>query len=328
VVERGGCPSDSRCVTVVTLLRSGDVAGRLGLGILADVGAVVAGRALAGQARMVHGYRAETDLAGVAGIALAVIGNVSGRFARRGNAVVATGALARRSGIVRVAGWLPGDRRVAGIALSTRDYVRCRLCQCAIGADRNIGAVVAGRALPRQACMVHARRPEGDVVEVTGVARRGTRRNVGAGHGESGAASLVAVGAGVVADHDRWRIERVVGRECRPGRRRGVATTAVALGTRTDMADRLGLRVFAQVTAVVASRTLAGQAGMVHRADGEGCRTGMANVALAVVGDVRGCFAGSLDAVVAHGTAAFDRRVVHKDGRLPCGNGVAQVALG
>jgi len=94
VVEGGRCPGGGRLVACIALLRRGNVGSGLGLGVLAGVGAAMAGRTLAGQAGVVHGAYLETGRAGVAGVALGAGRDMGAPLARGHRAVVAGRTLA------------------------------------------------------------------------------------------------------------------------------------------------------------------------------------------------------------------------------------------
>jgi len=116
VVECGCCPTRGRLMATIALLGRGDVRDRLGLGILAQVGAVMAGQALAGKTGVIHGAHQEAGRAGVAGVALGGRWDMGGGFAHGRPAVMAGRALAYHGRVVREAGRLPEDCRMAGVA--------------------------------------------------------------------------------------------------------------------------------------------------------------------------------------------------------------------
>jgi hypothetical protein len=77
-------------VTGVALSRGNGVSRGLRLGILAQVGSVVTGRALPAKARVIHLPRQKTGGTGMTGVALPVVGNVCCPFTRSACAIVAT----------------------------------------------------------------------------------------------------------------------------------------------------------------------------------------------------------------------------------------------
>jgi len=254
-------------VAGITLLRHLDVAGRHGQGVLAGVGRVVAGRALADGLRVVHLGRLEGHEVLVAvRTLLAARRDMAGRHAQRSRAIVAGRALAVGGRIVGISHAGPGGgRSVAGVALRRCRDMGCRLGQ---GVQGRVGAAVAGRALAGHAGVVHLGRREHHIVIVAAIAGRRRRDVAGAlAHG---------VGA-VVAACTRTRSNALVAVARRfPGGRR-VADVTGQRGQ--DMRCALGLGVDRRVAAAVAARTGARRPGVVHARRREGRETGMAGVA-------------------------------------------------
>ena len=143
---------------------------------------------------------------------------------------------------------------VASVTLSNAGNMINWACQ-RIGEE--IGSIVAGRALPGHAAVVHLGRLEGSEAGVATVALR-TRRNMGRRLAKS---SNAVVAAGTAARYRR-RSCCVIERGARPGNRRTMAS--IALGGSADMGCRLGLGILGKKNAAVTSRALARHAGMVH----------------------------------------------------------------
>ncbi len=102
VIEGGRCPANGRVVAGITLRRGQNMSRGLGLRVLSDVGAAVAGRAPAGQPGVVHhGGRPGGIAAGVAGITLGSRRDMRCRLGKRIDrnvtAVVASRAVGNRN---------------------------------------------------------------------------------------------------------------------------------------------------------------------------------------------------------------------------------------
>ncbi len=232
-------------------------------------------------------------------------------------------AAAGRRGVMGIVCGLPSCRGMAGIALLRRGDVGNRLGERAPAADSHVSAAMAGRTLACRSIVAHRGGTESHEVGVTDVAGVVGRDVIG-WLGQSGTATLVTVGALVVADGHRRRCRSVIEGGGGPGR--GRLVTFVALLCRGDVVGRLGLCVLADVAAVVAGGALAGQTRMVHRAHEETRGAGVAGVALAIVGDVGAALAERGGAVVASRALADSGSVVGECCRLPLDGGVAGVA--
>ena len=238
-------------VTGVALAGHRDVARRFGQRVLGNIGAGVTGRALPRCAGMAHLCRLEGNIVVVAGIAGRRGRDVAGRLAKGIGPVVAGRAGSGHHVLVRVAGRLPGRRRMAGIAPGCRLDVDQRLAQ---GVGKIVAATVAGGALPGRSCMTHLRWPEGREIGMTAIALR-TGRNV--------IDRLAERRAAVVAGRTIPGRAGLVGiLHQRPAVGRGVA--AVTLGGGADMGKRLGQCIAVDIGAAMADRTLALQAVVIH----------------------------------------------------------------
>ena len=219
VVDGTRCPRGGGLVTTITLRRriAPLVAGGPRLGVFADIAAAMTGRALAGEASMVHGHHQEGGGTGVAGITLPVVRDVRAILAFGRRAVVASGTLTYRIGVMDILGRLPGCGAVAAITLARRiaALVGCTIpCFCIGG---RIGATVTGGANSGRARVVHDGGLEGGKVGMAGVTSTGGG-NVIAWFWQSCPPRLVAVGTGVITDDYRWRVLRVIHRGSRPSR--------------------------------------------------------------------------------------------------------------
>jgi len=177
-VIEGGCrPAYGRVVASIALCGGLNVVWRFGQGVLADVGAAVAGRALAGQPRMAHRGRSKSRVILVASVTLRRSGNMDGRFAKGVGAVMAgraaTGGRRARGGVIE-GGCRPAyGRVVAGIALCGGRNMGRGLGLRVLG---EVAAAVAGRTLAGQPGVVHHRRRPGSIAaSMAGVALRGRR---------------------------------------------------------------------------------------------------------------------------------------------------------
>ena len=203
---------------------------------------------------------------------------------------------------------------VAGVALTGDRDVARRLGQRVLG---NIGAGVTGRALSRRAGMAHLGRFEGDIVVVTGIARRRGRDVAG-----RLAQRVGPVVAGRAASGHNV-LMRVAGRF--PGRSR---MAGVAPGRRLDMGQRLAQRVGEIVAAAVASGALPGRPGVAHLGRPEGCEIGVTAIALRTGRNVIDRFAERRAAVVAGRTIAGGAGLVGILHQCPAiGRGMTGVAL-
>lgn len=181
VGKAGGLPGCSRMAGVAGLGRR-DMGSVLHLRINGNVGAVMAGRAVAGCDRacgagVAHRCRGKSRVVLVAGVALRRRGNMDGGLAKGAGTVVARRAAAcgRRAGGAMVEGGCrPGYGRVmAGIALGSGLYMGRRL---GLRVLCDVGAAVAGRTLAGQPRVIHHRRRPGSVAAgMTAVALRGRR---------------------------------------------------------------------------------------------------------------------------------------------------------
>lgn len=153
MVERGGCPRRCRAVARVTLCGRGNVRRRLGLRILGQVIAVVAGRTFARRPCVVHGSRRPVGVAaGVTRVALTGCWNVIRRLRQ-----------CVKNNVVTVV----TDRTVAGGCRSGRAWMIGR------GWQKTDSVVVADRTLRRRRNVRRGLSGSGDVVMAAGTIRHG-----------------------------------------------------------------------------------------------------------------------------------------------------------
>lgn len=137
----------------VALRHGAHVGGRFGLCVLGDEGAAVAGGALACESGVVHvGWRPGGVAAGVAGIALSAIRNMSDGLGQcvgvSIGTIVASRALAGESGMVHCCGSEGSEIVMAAIALRTgRDMQG--------GLSNGGGAVMAGGTFAGSGGVMH-----------------------------------------------------------------------------------------------------------------------------------------------------------------------------
>jgi len=273
-----------------------NMADRLAQCVGKDIGAAVAGRTLAGRAAMVHPRRSEGRVIGVAGIALRGTGDVIGRLAEGGAAVMASRTGTDGGGGVDIGRRRPaGGRSVAGVALGAGRHMACRL---GLGVDRNVSAAMAVRALAAGRAVVHLGRRESNVVLVAAIARRRS------GNMSRRLAQCVAtvVAGGTASGHHAAMAEG--------GRFPGDGTVAAVAGLGGgNMGRRLGLGVKRGIGPAMAAGTLAGGPGVIHRSRGKGSEYRMAGVALAAGRHMVGRLAQGIAAVVAgRATPCHSRR--------------------
>lgn len=231
----GGGPGHCRFVAGIALRCGTDVGSRLDLGIQRQVSPGVAGRTAISRKRsvrsgMVHFGWSEGVVVGVANIARSAGRQMGRRLAEGCRPVVTACASAGHDALVRIAGRLPGNGGVAGIAGLRGLDMRRRLGLCI---DGDIGPAMARSAITgghraAGAAMVHQPRSEGDETGVTGIAL-GRRGDV-VGRFAEGIGAVMATGA---ATGDRRGRRSVVESGSRPGGRGAV--TGVALGCGRDM---------------------------------------------------------------------------------------------
>jgi len=152
------------------------------------------GRTLPGRCGVVHLRRLEGDEIGVASIALRRARDMGPRFAQGADTVTAAatpGHRRRRQAVIEDGCGPAAGRGMAGVALGRRADMGHRL---ALGILRNKTARVTTRTLAVQTGMIHLGRNKGDIVLVTGIARR-VAGDVGRGLARR-IASVVAGGAG------------------------------------------------------------------------------------------------------------------------------------
>lgn len=153
------------------------------------IGAVVAGRAVAGNGAMVERRIGEAHRIAMADVALLVSGYVVRSLAGRDDAVVAGAAIAGNTGVIVGAVGRGGDEFfgvVAGVALGGRDLVEDRL------ADRS-DTVMAAAAGTENFCVIdkrYRRKTNHRVTRLAGVPRRQVITGLAADQ------SAVALGAG------------------------------------------------------------------------------------------------------------------------------------
>jgi len=193
MVEGDRGPAGGGRVTGIALRAGADVGARFGLGVLRQVGAVVAGGAVArcrraGSAGMAHGSRGKGRFVGVADAALCAAGDVAGGFTQRRGAVVA-GRAVGVAGCVDECGRLPRRRAVAGVTLSHCRKMGDWLVECT---DGQVSSAVAGGAVPwghrpGSSRMAHGRRGEhrGGMAEIALTAGRDVRSRLGERVGKS-----------------------------------------------------------------------------------------------------------------------------------------------
>ena len=153
----------------ITLRCSGNVIDRTGQGVGREVRPIMASRALAGRAGVIHLRRPERSEIAVAAIALRAGGNVGDGFTQGCAAVMASRAPAIGSGIVHKGCSGPtGSGFVAGVALCLGTYVGRRL---GLGVLADIRTAVASGALAGHAGVVHhCRCPIDKAIGMAGVA--------------------------------------------------------------------------------------------------------------------------------------------------------------
>ena len=265
VVHLGGLERDEISVAGVAESGRRHMTRRLAYG-----GNPMAGPATVGRSRIHRNMRIggrcpgqgdhRIDVAGVAlrrgwlvrgGFDLSVLGKVGPGVARN--------ALSVKPGMVHPGRDEGSEIVVATVALASGRDMRSGL---GLRIDYGVTAAVAGRALPREAGVVHRCRLECHKIGVAGTALAG-RRNMTGGlrkrnHRKGrwrAVVARIAYGIGGKGMH--------IGRGG-PGGRAGVAR--VALRACHKMVRGLGLGILRQIGPAVARRTLSRQAGMIHRA--------------------------------------------------------------
>lgn len=160
----------------VTLGRGADMSRGFGLGIHGKIASAMAGRALPGQTDVVHLSWRKGDIVLVTSVADCGRWNMSGIFAQRVRAIVATGTGARSNTTVIVSRRFPERGRMAGITrLAGRDVSG----RFGAGAQRGIGATVTSRAQANRTAVIHIGWLEAREVEVTVVTLAACRQVVG-----------------------------------------------------------------------------------------------------------------------------------------------------
>ena len=127
-------------MTGVTLIAGRDVGCSFHLRVDANIGAAVAGGALAGRAGVIHLRWGKGNIILVAAVAGCCARNMRDVLAKGAGSVVAGGAAAGSNSLMAKINRLPRSSRMAGVAGLRCGYVRCRL---ALGVSTGVCAVVA-----------------------------------------------------------------------------------------------------------------------------------------------------------------------------------------